>query len=209
MCACSGPNREEEPSQSSPSSQQPPIRDGRDGGDDHRLLLWPAHAYMPQAKGVLPSQIAMREATARHCATVRPENKVCRVCGSHPVTGTSGLNSASVQACAGSWGLAKVRTWVRTRFAGLHPSRTKNGQGRKANAGAGLRPIRRLECRNRPTSEPDSVTVEKSALARTCDRWWLKKGQNGEGTHKCYEHRLTHRTQVDETFREARTRARV
>ena len=48
--------------------------------------------------------------------------------------------------------MGKVRTWVRTRFAGLHPGQTKNGQDRKLNAGAGLQPIRWLGCRNRPTS---------------------------------------------------------
>ena len=67
-------------------------------------------------------------------------------------------------------GMGKVRTWVRTRFAGLHPVRAENGQGQKLNAGAGLRLICRLNCRNRPTSEPDSVTVEKPVLAGTCDR---------------------------------------
>ncbi len=74
---------------------------------------------------------------------------------------------------AGLCGIAvtqKVRTWVRTRFAGLHPVRAENGQGQKLNAGAGLRLICRLNCRNRPTSEPDSVTVEKPVLAGTCDR---------------------------------------
>ena len=56
---------------------------------------------------------------------------------------------------AGLCGMAatrKVRTFVRTRFAGLHPGQTKNGQDRKLNAGAGLQPIRWLGCRNRPTS---------------------------------------------------------
>lgn len=48
--------------------------------------------------------------------------------------------------------MGKVRTWVRTRFAGLHPGQTKNGQDRKLNAGAGLQPARWLGCRNRPTS---------------------------------------------------------
>ena len=46
----------------------------------------------------------------------------------------------------------KVRTFVRTRLAGLHPGETKNGQDRKLNAGAGLQPARWLGCRNRPTS---------------------------------------------------------
>lgn len=56
---------------------------------------------------------------------------------------------------AGLCGMAatrKVRTFVRTRLAGLHPGQTKNGQGRKLNAGEGLQPIRWLDCRNRPTS---------------------------------------------------------
>ena len=49
-------------------------------------------------------------------------------------------------------GMGKVRTSVRTGFAGLHPGQMKNGQDRKLNAGAGLQPIRWLGCRNRPTS---------------------------------------------------------
>ena len=56
---------------------------------------------------------------------------------------------------AGLCGMAatrKVRTLMRTWFAGLHPGQTKNGQDRKLNAGAGLQPIRWLGCRNRPTS---------------------------------------------------------
>ena len=53
----------------------------------------------------------------------------------------------------------------------------ENGQGRKLNAGAGLQTICRLNCRNRPTSEPDSVTVEGSVLAGACDHSWSKKGK--------------------------------
>ena len=45
---------------------------------------------MPQAKGVLPGDIPIRGARAQHCATVRPENKVCRVCGSHPAVRAGG-----------------------------------------------------------------------------------------------------------------------
>ena len=62
---------------------------------------------------------------AQHFATVRPENKVCRVCGSHPVTRASLKNATSVLAWAAQLVTAKVRTWVSTRFAGLHPERTK------------------------------------------------------------------------------------
>ena len=78
------------PSQPSPLSHRVSARDGCDDGDDHRLLLWPAHAYMPQAKGVLPGDIPIRGARAQHFATVRPENKVCRVCSSHPTVWASG-----------------------------------------------------------------------------------------------------------------------
>ena len=56
---------------------------------------------------------------------------------------------------AGLCGMAatrKVRTLMRTWFAGLHPGQTKNGQDRKLNAGEGLQAIRWLGCRNRPTS---------------------------------------------------------
>ena len=127
-------------------------RDGCDDGDGQRLLLSPAHAYMPQAKGVLPDDIPIRGARAQHCATVWPGNKVCRVCGSHLAVRVNGLNAASTLTCAGLLGKRRVRTLVRTGFAGLHPGARENGQGRKLNAGAGLQPIRWLGCRNRPTS---------------------------------------------------------
>ena len=107
---------------------------------------------MPQAIGVLPGDIPIRGARAQHCATVWPGNKVCRVCGSHSAVQDSEPNARSPRACAGWRGMGKVRTWVRTRFAGLHPGQTKNGQDRKLNAGAGLQPARWLGCRNRPTS---------------------------------------------------------
>ncbi|MCW5261579.1 hypothetical protein D5045_15785 [Verminephrobacter eiseniae] len=73
--------------------------------------------------------------------SVRLQTKVCRVCGSHPAAWANGPKAASVRACAGWWGMGKVRTWVRTGFAGLHSVRTKNGQARKLNAGAGLQLI--------------------------------------------------------------------
>ena len=152
ICVSGGVNKKGRPSQPSPLSQRAIDRDGCDDGDGHRLLLWSVKAVMPQAKGVLPGDIPIRGARARHCATVWPENKVCRVCGSHLAARVDGLNSASARACAGSWEMAKVRTRVRTRFAGLHPGQTKNGQDRKLNAGEGLQPIRWLDCRNRPTS---------------------------------------------------------
>ncbi len=102
-----------------------PLRDGCDDGDGHRLLLWSARTYIPQAKGVLPRQKPMRGVRAQHCATVRPENKVCRVCGSHPAVRASGANAQSAWASAESCGGRKVRTWVRTGFAGLHPKYAK------------------------------------------------------------------------------------
>ena len=152
MCACFRPNREEAPSQPSPSSHWAIASDGCDDGDGHGLLLWSEHAHMPQAKRVLPGHHAMRGATAQHCATVWPENKVCRVCGSHLGVRVNGLNAASTLTCAGLLGKRRVRTLVRTWLAGLHPGARENGQGRKLNAGAGLQPIRWLGCRNRPTS---------------------------------------------------------
>ena len=90
MCACFRPNREEAPSQPSPSSHWAIASDGCDDGDGHGLLLWSEHAHMPQAKRVLPGHHAMRGARAQHFATVRPENKVCRVCGSHLAKGATG-----------------------------------------------------------------------------------------------------------------------
>ena len=53
-------------------------RDGGDGGDGHRLLLWSwsGKAVIPQAKGVLPGNIPIWGARARHLATVRPRNRV-------------------------------------------------------------------------------------------------------------------------------------
>ena len=117
-----------------------------------RGLTIPDPIVPPQAKGVLPGNIPIRRARAQHLATVRPKNKVCRVCGSHPALWANGPNVASALAFAGLLGTRRVRTWVRTGFAGLHPGQTKNGQDRKLNAGAGLQTICRLNCRNRPTS---------------------------------------------------------
>lgn len=105
-----------------------------------------------QAKGVLPGRIAMRGARAQHFATVRPENKVCRVCGSQPAARTSRPNAPSARACARRWGNgegANLGAYSVCRFA---PQPRENGQDRKLNAGAGLQPIRWLGCRNRPTS---------------------------------------------------------
>lgn len=76
ICAFAGVNNKGRPSQPSPPSHRARACDGCDDGDGHRLLLWPAHAYMPQAKGVLPGDIPIRGATARHLATVRPRNRV-------------------------------------------------------------------------------------------------------------------------------------
>ena len=107
---------------------------------------------MPQAIGVLPGDIPIRGARAQHCATVRPENKVCRVCGSHPAMWANGPNAASARACArrrGNGEGANLGAYPVRRFA---PRPNENGQGRKLNAGAGLQPARWLGCRNRPTS---------------------------------------------------------
>ena len=208
ICVLAGVNNKRRPSRPSPLSHRVGACDGCDDGDGQRLLLWPVHTHVPQAKGVLPGEVPIRGVRAQHLATVRPENKVCRVCGSHPAVWANGLNAASTLACAGLLGTRRVRTWVRTRFAGLHPGQTKNGRRRQLNAGEGLQRIRWLGCRNRPTSEPDSVTVKTSVLAGTCDRGWSKTGQNGEGVQKRDEHRLTHRTQFHVTlYTRARERA--
>ena len=84
MCACFRPNREEAPSQPSPSSHWAIASDGCDDGDGHGLLLWSEHAHMPQAKRVLPGHHAIRGATARRFDSVRVRTEVCRVCGLHP-----------------------------------------------------------------------------------------------------------------------------
>ena len=80
----------------------------------------------PAGEGVLPGDIPIRGA-AQHFATVRPENKVCRVCGSHPAVWASGPKARSARACAG-WRQRRRCEPVCTWFAGLHPGRTKNGQ---------------------------------------------------------------------------------
>jgi hypothetical protein len=148
ICFSGGVNNKGRPSQPSPLSQRAIDRDGCDDGDVQRLLLWSVHAYMPQAKGVLPGDIPIRGARAQHFATVRHKNKVCRF-----AVRTRPRRPAGVSAVVcGMAGTQKVRTSVRTGFAGLHPGQTKNGQGRKLNAGAGLQPFRWLGCRNRPTS---------------------------------------------------------
>lgn len=125
MCACFGPNREEAPSQPSPLSRQAIDCDGCDDGDGHCLLLRSRNAHMPRAKGVLPRQNPMRggaSAALRH----RPIRK----------QGLQGLRFAPC--CASQWaerhasagvggieGTQKVRTSVRTGFAGLHPGARK------------------------------------------------------------------------------------
>ena len=149
ICAFAGVNNKGRPSQPSPPSHRARACDGCDDGDGHRLLLWPAHAYMPQAKGVLPGDIPIRGARAQHFATVRPENKVCRVCGSHLAVWASGPKARSARACAGWRQRGRCEPWC---VPGLHPGARENGQARKLNAGAGLQPIRWLGCRNRPTS---------------------------------------------------------
>ena len=106
----------------------------------------------PRQKGSFLAIFQYGGAQAQEFATVRPENKVCRVCGSHSAVWGERAESPVSAGLCGMSATRKVRTWVRTRFAGLHPGQTKNGQGRKLNAGAGLQPIRWLGCRNRPTS---------------------------------------------------------
>lgn len=148
ICVFGGVNNKQRPSQPSPPSHRARACDGCDDGDGHRLLLWSGHAYMPQTKGVLPGDIPIRGARAQHFATVRHKNKVCRF-----AVRTRPRRPAGVTAVVcGMAGTQKVRTSVRTGFAGLHPGQTKNGQDRKLNAGAGLQPFRWLGCRNRPTS---------------------------------------------------------
>jgi hypothetical protein len=124
-------------------------RDSCDGGDGHRLLLWSVKAVMPQAKGVLPGDIPIRGAQAQRCATVRPGNKVCRVCGSYLALWASGPKAQSLRTCAG-WRLRRrCEPWC---VPGLQVCTRphENGQGRKLNAGAGLRLIRRTKPLNRP-----------------------------------------------------------
>ena len=53
-----------------------------------RIVMVAGRSYA-QAKGVLPGDIPMREATARRFATVRVQTEVCRVCGLHPGKGGS------------------------------------------------------------------------------------------------------------------------
>ena len=151
ICAFAGVNNKGRPSQPSPPSHRARACDGCDDGDVQRLLLWPAHASMPQAKGVLPGDIPIRGARAQHFATVRPENKVCRVCGSHLAVWASGPKVQSLRACAGWRQRRRCEPWC---VPGLQVCTRphENGQGRKLNAGAGLQPIRWLDCRNRPTS---------------------------------------------------------
>ena len=101
ICAFAGVNNKQRPSQPSPPS--------------HRvelvmvvtMVMVTAYCYgrgthtYPGQKGVLPGDIPIRGARAQHCATVRPKNKVCRVCGSHPAMWANGPNAASARACAG------------------------------------------------------------------------------------------------------------
>ena len=176
ICAFAGVNNKGRPSQPSPPSHRARACDGCDDGDGHRLLLWPAHAYMPQAKGVLPGDIPIRGARAQHFATVWPGNKVCRVCGSHLAVWASGPKARSARACAG-W-----RQRGRCEPSCVPGSQVCTQAKRK------------------------TARIENSMLARVCSRFvgWI-----AEIGPRAFAQRLTHRTQVVITFREARTRARV
>ena len=103
----------------------------------------------PQAKGVLPGDIPIRGARAQRFATVWPGNKVCRVCGSHLAMWVSGPKAQSLRACAGWRQRRRCEPWC---VPGLQVCTRphENGQGRKINAGAGLRLIRRSKPLNRP-----------------------------------------------------------
>ena len=119
------------------------------------------HTY-PGQKG---SFLAIKQYGGRERSIAPPSDQKTRFAGFAVRTwqcGQAGRKPGQRGPVREGGGMGKVRTWVRTRFAGLHPGQTKNGQDRKLNTGAGLQTICRLNCRNRPTSEPDSVTVEGS-----------------------------------------------
>ena len=137
ICVIGGVNDKGRPSQPSPLSRWAGPCDGGDDGDGHRLLLWSGKAVMPQAKGVLPGEVPIRGARAQHFATVRPENKVCRVCGSHLAVWASGPKARSGRASAGWCGRRKARTWMRTWVAGLHSTARKR-PGRKTQCWRGF-----------------------------------------------------------------------
>ena len=84
-------NNRQPSSQPSPLSRRAVFCDGCDDRDDHSYCYGRRGVYA-QAKGVLPGDKPMREATARHCATVRGQTEVCRVCGLHSGEGWA-LNS--------------------------------------------------------------------------------------------------------------------
>jgi len=81
ICVLVGVNHKLRPSRPSLLSRRASACDGGDEGQ--RLLLWPEHAYMLQAPDALPGDSPIREAIAQHCASFRPKNKVCRICGSY------------------------------------------------------------------------------------------------------------------------------
>ena len=128
ICAFAGVNNKGRPSQPSPPSHRARACDGCDDGDGHRLLLWPAHAYMPQAKGVLPGDIPIRGARAQHFATVRPENKVCRVCGSHLAVWASGPKARSAQAYAGWRQRGRCEPWCVPGLQVCTPAKRKTAR---------------------------------------------------------------------------------
>lgn len=82
----------------------------------------------PMRKGAFLAIFQCGGARAQHFATDCHKNKVCRVCGSHPVPRAMGWNAASALTCAGCSGGATLRTEVRTGFAGLHPECTKTAR---------------------------------------------------------------------------------
>ncbi len=88
ICVLAGVNNKLRPSRTSLLSRRASACDG--GDDGQRLLLWSEDAYVLQALGALPGDSPMREATAQHRNTVRPENPVCRVCGLHQAAWTTG-----------------------------------------------------------------------------------------------------------------------
>jgi hypothetical protein len=147
-----------------------------------RGLTIPDPIVPPQAKGVLPGDIPIRGARARRFDSVRVQTKVCMVCGLHP--GRPGQWAES-RANTGVGGAVRNAEWCEPRCvpgSQVRTPSTKNGQERKLNAGAGLRPISRWNRENRPMSKPETVIVGKPALARVCWLLVVESWQNGEGT---------------------------
>ena len=86
-----------------------------------------ARIHAPSKRG--PSwQYSNTGARAQHFATVRPENKVCRVCGSHLAVWASGPKARSAQAYAGWRQRGRCEPWCVPGLQVCTPAKRKTAR---------------------------------------------------------------------------------